>query len=119
MFEDADISLLDFAEGEGQHKATFAASSTYCADVYYFRMTLRAIAAVAAHILVTAADRAAAHTLDHVGLKSAVRKLLRRRSCQIQISAANARRSVNSRPAPQPRGSAARRGAAPEDQRRS
>jgi hypothetical protein len=77
MFDDADITVMDFAEGEGQHKATFATSSTYCADIYYFRMAPRALAAVASHILVRAVDRAASSTLNRVGLKRTVRKMLR------------------------------------------
>jgi hypothetical protein len=76
MFDDAGISLMDFAEGEGQHKATFATSTTVCADIYYFRLTLRAIAAVASHMVVRCADRAAARTLDRFGLKSTLRKFL-------------------------------------------
>jgi hypothetical protein len=78
MFDDAGIILMDFAEGEGQHKATFATNSTVCADIYYFRLTLRAIAAVASHMVVRSVDRAVACGLDCFGLKRTLRKLLRR-----------------------------------------
>jgi Acetyltransferase (GNAT) domain len=80
MFDDPDVTLMDFAEGEGQHKATLATGSTYCADIYYFRITPRSAAAVAAHILVRAVDCVASHALNRVGLRNTVRKMLRRAS---------------------------------------
>src|SRR5687767_8757632 len=62
----------DFAEGEAPHKALFAKTETYCADIYYFRTTLRSVAAVPAHIALGAVDRVLAAALGLVGLRGPV-----------------------------------------------
>jgi CelD/BcsL family acetyltransferase involved in cellulose biosynthesis len=78
MFADAEIVRLDFGEGDGQHKATFATGHTLCADIYYFRPTASNLATIAAHLGVTAVDRSAAWLVDRLGVRSAVRRWLYR-----------------------------------------
>jgi CelD/BcsL family acetyltransferase involved in cellulose biosynthesis len=78
MFSDPDIDRLDFGEGDGQHKATFATGHTLCADIYYFRPAPANLATVAAHLGVTGLDRSAAWLVDRLGVRSAVRRWLYR-----------------------------------------
>jgi CelD/BcsL family acetyltransferase involved in cellulose biosynthesis len=78
MFDDPDVAILDFAEGEGQHKATFATGSARCADIYYFRLNIRSVAAIAVHLMLSGADRALVRALQRLRLKSHVRRMVRR-----------------------------------------
>jgi CelD/BcsL family acetyltransferase involved in cellulose biosynthesis len=78
MFADEEVVRLDFGEGDGQHKATFATGHTLCADIYYFRPTPSNLATIAAHLGVTAVDRSAARMVDRIGIRSAVRRWLYR-----------------------------------------
>ncbi len=77
MFEDPDIALLDFAEGEGQHKAVFATAGLLCADVYYFKPNVSNVLTVGAHLAVSLCDRAGAWLVGLTGQRGAVRRLLR------------------------------------------
>lgn len=78
MFVDPAIDRLDFGEGDGQHKATFASGHTLCADIYYFTATPANLATIVAHVSVTAVDRSAAWVVDRMGIRSAVRRWLYR-----------------------------------------
>jgi hypothetical protein len=78
MFGDEGISRLDFAEGDGQHKATFATGHTLCADIYYFRPSPGSLFLIGAHMAITGVDRSAVWTIDRLGLRSAIRHWLHR-----------------------------------------
>lgn len=78
MFADPEIAMLDFTEGEGQHKSVFATGKAYCADVYYFRPTGRAIAAVRTHIAVRRIDEVLMELLRRTRLHGPMRRLMRR-----------------------------------------
>jgi CelD/BcsL family acetyltransferase involved in cellulose biosynthesis len=80
MFPDAEIAMLDFTEGEGQHKSVFATGEAYCADVYYFRPTSRASAAVHAHIAIRAIDGLLMSALRRTRLHGRMRRMVRRRA---------------------------------------
>lgn len=80
MFGDPEISMLDFTEGEGQHKSVFATGQAFCADLYYFRRTLKTALAVPAHIALRHADAALMHVLRGTGMHGRMRRRMRRRA---------------------------------------
>jgi CelD/BcsL family acetyltransferase involved in cellulose biosynthesis len=80
LFAEGRFRLLDFTEGEGEHKAFFATRGVLCADVYYFRRRPRHLAVLGLHSGLQVSSRAAAGLLDAIGLKRRVKKLLRARS---------------------------------------
>lgn len=78
LFADQRFRVFDFTEGEGDHKAFFSTGSTLCADIYYFRRSVRNVSLVYLHALLSHASRRAAAGLDKIGLKHAVKQAVRR-----------------------------------------
>lgn len=78
LFEHRSGQVFDFTEGEGEHKAFFGTRSVECADVYYLRPGLRGWAVCLAHDLSERLNTVSGRLLDRMGLKRAVKRLLRR-----------------------------------------
>lgn len=41
LFQESNHYFFDFGQGEGEHKRLFATGSTLCANIYFFRPTIR------------------------------------------------------------------------------
>lgn len=77
LFAADNVKIFDFTEGEGAHKAFFSTHAQYCADIYYFRRTLKNSARVRLHAGCENLSRGIVKLLDLFKLKSVVKKLLR------------------------------------------
>lgn len=77
LFVADHIKIFDFTEGEGAHKAFFATHAQQCADIYYFKRTLRNLSYVLLHMSVDAISRAIVVLLDKLKLKAYIKKMLR------------------------------------------
>ena len=71
-------AVFDFGPGDAVHKERFANESYLETDFYLFRSTSRAVWARSAHAACTRASAWVATALDRVGLKSRVRRTVRR-----------------------------------------
>jgi hypothetical protein len=77
LMSQGGIAMFDFTEGEGQHKQLFATDSVLCANIFYFRPTLRNRILLHLHAFIGSFSDKAAALLDRVGLKTRIKKLLR------------------------------------------
>jgi CelD/BcsL family acetyltransferase involved in cellulose biosynthesis len=84
LFAEGGLRMLDFTEGEGAHKKFFATASEQCADVYYFRRSLRNHALVRLHSLCAFVSRSAGTVLEQLGLKARVKRYMRQRPVRAQ-----------------------------------
>ena len=80
LFSTNGVKLFDFTEGEGPHKSFFSTHSVLCADIYYFRRSLRNSCVVRIHAAVDAFSRALGALLDRLGLKAKLKRWFRRNS---------------------------------------
>jgi hypothetical protein len=78
LFEERRFTMFDFTEGEGAHKEFFANRSIQCADILFFRRTLKCRVMLAAHAALSDLSRATARLLETVGMKRRLKRLLRR-----------------------------------------
>lgn len=78
LFEEGEYRIFDFTEGEGPQKAFFATHNVQCADVYLYRKTAWNLIAVRTHWAVDSLSRRFGDALDRLGLKTWVKRLLRR-----------------------------------------
>ena len=77
LFAEQQFELFDFTEGEGQHKAFFATDHALCADVYFFKRSLRNSFLVMLHAASDSFSSSIARVLDRLGLKARIKKLMR------------------------------------------
>jgi len=77
LFAEQQFELFDFTEGEGQHKAFFATDNALCADVYFFKRSLRNTTLVTTHAASDSFSSSVALALDKLGLKARIKKLMR------------------------------------------
>ncbi len=77
MFADGAFDLFDFTEGEAEHKRFFASGSIPSSNIMFLRKSVRNLAVVRAHRGAVILSSAIGDTLDGLGLKSRVRKLIR------------------------------------------
>ena len=54
IFAENKFSLFDFTEGESPHKRYFATDTKLCADVFFFRISIKSVVAVFCHFAVEA-----------------------------------------------------------------
>lgn len=69
--------IFDFTEGQSQHKAFFSTHSVLCANIFYFRPTVRNRILLSLHAFTDSFSDKAAALLDRLGLKARIKKLLR------------------------------------------
>ncbi len=79
LFEEGRFRLFDFTEGEGAHKEFFATGSRRCANIYFFRRSLRNFCLVWLHAGLECLTAGTARVLDRLGLKSRIKRFLRSR----------------------------------------
>lgn len=80
LFAEGRFKTFDFGEGEAPHKIFFATSSVRCADIHYFRRTLRNRLLIRSHIMVDLLSSTVGSLLDRLNLKSRIKKWLRHKS---------------------------------------
>lgn len=77
LMSQGGYTMFDYTEGEGPHKEFFSTGNVLCADIYYFRPTLRNRLLLSLHGHTDAFSDKAAALLDRLGLKARIKKLLR------------------------------------------
>ena len=77
LFKEETHQLLDFTEGEGEHKQFFSTRSQLCADIFVLRRRPGLIIAVVAHAAMESITVPLRDALRRVGLLAKVRRLLR------------------------------------------
>ena len=78
LFEEKRFRAFDFTEGQGEHKKFFGTQATACADICYFPATMSARFWIGLHRTFDRGSIWAAAVLDKVGLKSRLKRFLRR-----------------------------------------
>jgi CelD/BcsL family acetyltransferase involved in cellulose biosynthesis len=77
LMSEGTHTMFDFTEGEGQHKKLFATDSLLCANIFYFRPTLRNRMLLRLHVWMGAFSEKGGNLLDRLGLKARIKRLLR------------------------------------------
>ncbi len=77
LFEERLFRFFDFTEGQSEHKKLFATHSVQCANVFFLRNNLRNKALLYSQRVVDDFSRLAGDTLNQLGLKSRVKKMMR------------------------------------------
>jgi hypothetical protein len=77
LFQRGDVSIFDFTEGEGEQKAFFASDHRVCAKTYFLRRSAANLALVAAHHQLNRGVEHVGRTLDRLGLKTRLKRLIR------------------------------------------
>lgn len=78
FFNEPALNQFDFGAGEADYKEFFSTASTSCADVYFFRRTLRNNALVVSHYGLDRFSRGIVALLDRWHVKESVKKAIRR-----------------------------------------
>lgn len=77
LFAEGRFRLLDLNEGEGPHKEFFSTGSIQCANIYYFRRTLRNLVLLLLHTGLFTFSGATVKVLDSLGLKTRIKNFFR------------------------------------------
>lgn len=77
LFEERLFRFFDFTEGQSEHKKLFATHSVQCANVFFLRNNLRNKVLLLSQRVVNDFSRLAGDTLNQLGLKSKVKKMMR------------------------------------------
>jgi len=78
LFRERQFTYFDFTQGQGDHKRFFGTHNVPCADVLYFRKTYAARFWVLLHATVDMLSAQIGKTLDKLGLKTKIKRLVRR-----------------------------------------
>jgi hypothetical protein len=80
LFEQGQFRLYywGYGEGEAKNKVFFSTGKSLCADIYYFRPTIRNLVAVHLHRVCELLSKRTGETLDKVNLRRRLKELLRR-----------------------------------------
>ena len=71
LFAEGAFQTFDFTEGDGDHKKFFANRSVPCADIFYFRKSIRCVFVVGLHAgTLLAGTRASARLLEKFGIRA-------------------------------------------------
>ena len=79
-FEREDLTVFDFTEGEGSHKALFSTDMKLCADLLLLRRTSRLLFLANAFRSSRSLSQGSVALLDRMGLKSRIKGWLRKSS---------------------------------------
>ena len=77
LFNEGTHRLLDFTEGEGEHKQFFSTHSVLCADIFLLRRRPWVITTVLAHAALESMTVPLRGVLHRLGLLARIRRLLR------------------------------------------
>jgi CelD/BcsL family acetyltransferase involved in cellulose biosynthesis len=80
LYTERSFDIFDFTEGEGDHKRAFATDSVTCADIWYFSVAPRSVAAVAGHATMKTTSSSLVRLLSAARIKGRVKQFLRRRA---------------------------------------
>lgn len=80
LFDEQQFNTFDFTEGEGQHKEIFSTGSCLCGDVFMVRLRAGPMSVVMLHHAMSRASTATGAILDQMGIRSRLRRLVRRQS---------------------------------------
>lgn len=78
LFREQRFRAFDFTEGEGAHKRLFGTHETLCADICFFPQSASVRFWLGLHAGLDRISVRAAEGLDRLGLKSALKRLMRR-----------------------------------------
>jgi CelD/BcsL family acetyltransferase involved in cellulose biosynthesis len=78
LLAEGKFRYFDFEEGHADYKKQFSTGSVDCGSLLVLRKTVRNLAAVKLHVLVTRLSKRAGDLLDRWGIKQRIRRLLRR-----------------------------------------
>jgi CelD/BcsL family acetyltransferase involved in cellulose biosynthesis len=78
LFASSQPYCYDLCTGEGRHKELFATGEIRCANVYFFPLKLRHLAGLGLRSLLDSTNNAVKFCLNTIGLKSRVKRLVRR-----------------------------------------
>jgi CelD/BcsL family acetyltransferase involved in cellulose biosynthesis len=77
LFAEGIARVFDFTQGGGSHKEFFATHCVSCADIYYFRPSVRSLALVIFHASLTTLSAILAKIAKAIGIKDRLKKLIR------------------------------------------
>ena len=77
LFNEGGFRMFDFTEGNAPHKKTFSTGSVQCADVYYFRASMKNFSILSIHFGLAALSRNTAKFLDRLRIKDLAKKFIR------------------------------------------
>jgi len=77
LFQEQAFTAFDFTQGQGAHKKFFGTHELFCADLLYFPNTPSYRFWIAFHAGLDQASARIGHSLNRLGLKTKVRKLVR------------------------------------------
>lgn len=77
LFEENSFRFFDFTEGQSEHKKLFATHSVRCGNVFFLRTNLNNLFLSYTQISVNRLSKATGDFLERLGVKTAVRRLMR------------------------------------------
>lgn len=77
LFAEGRFRLLDFTEGEGDHKRQFSTGSRYCADIYFLRRTPGLYLRVWLQAGLDSLSAFMVRIVDRLGLKARLKRMVR------------------------------------------
>lgn len=77
LFDEGRFRYFDFTEGQSEHKRLFATHRRQCANVFLIKRTLRNSAVIYSHFVMERLSKWLGATLDRLGVKTKVRRMLR------------------------------------------
>ncbi len=78
LFADSAVEFFDFTQGEGEQKRFFATGSIRCADVYVLQDRFKIRLMIYGHAWLASLSSGLGTALDAIGLKSRIKRILRR-----------------------------------------
>jgi CelD/BcsL family acetyltransferase involved in cellulose biosynthesis len=79
LFAAGTFKKFDFGPGEFDYKETFGTGHTRCADIYFYRRTMKNVALILAHSAVDGVWAGIGAALDRAGLKGKLKRAVRSR----------------------------------------
>jgi CelD/BcsL family acetyltransferase involved in cellulose biosynthesis len=80
LFNEGGFQMFDFTEGSAPHKKKFSTGSVQCADIYYFRATIKNFSILSIHFGLAVLSRNTAKILDLLKIKDLTKKFIRSHS---------------------------------------
>lgn len=77
LFEERAFHFFDFTEGQSEHKKLFATHHVQCANVFFLRDNMRNLLLLGSQRAVDNFSKLVGDTLDQLGLKSKIKKMIR------------------------------------------
>lgn len=78
LFQRDNIEYYDLCTGEGMHKEIFATGYIFCGNIFFLAINIKNVSIVFLREILSLIDTAGRRILEIVGLKSALKKLIRK-----------------------------------------